>query len=50
MWQKKNVMLLQSMHMTTGEVEKTQSAKPEIIKYYTKAKGGVDAMDKITTS
>lgn len=34
------------MH-TTGEVEKTDVAKPEIIKYYNKTKGGVDVMDKM---
>lgn len=42
----KSVVLLSSMHMT-GEVEQTQSAKPEIIKYYNKTKGGVDTMDKM---
>ena len=31
----------------SGEVVETQSAKPEIIKYYNKAKGDVDAMDKM---
>ena len=31
----------------SGEVEETQSAKPEIIKYYNKPKGGVDTMDKM---
>ena len=30
---KKGVVILSSMH-TSGEVEETQSAKPEIIKYY----------------
>ena len=39
-------MLLSSKHMS-GEVEKTQSAKPEIIKYHNKTKGGVDTMDKM---
>ena len=34
------------MHMS-GEVEETQSAKPEIIKYYNKTKGGVDTMDRM---
>ena len=34
------------MHMSR-EVEETQSAKPEIIKYYNKTKGGVDTMDKM---
>ena len=43
---KKAVVLLSSMHMS-GEVEEIQSAKPEIIKYYNKAKGGVDTMDKM---
>ncbi|CAM1324636.1 Uncharacterised protein r2_g3341 [Pycnogonum litorale] len=42
----KSVVLLSSMHMT-GEVEATQSAKPEIIKHYNKTKGGVDTMDKM---
>lgn len=41
----KLVVLLSSMHMT-GEVEETQSAKPEIIKY-NKTKDGVDTMDKM---
>ena len=43
---KKAVVLLSSMHMS-AEVEETQSAKPEIIKYYNKTKGGVDTMDKM---
>ena len=43
---KKAVVLLSSMHMP-AEVEETQSAKPEIIKYYNKTKGGVDTMDKM---
>ena len=43
---KKTVVLLSSMHMST-EVGETQSAKPEIIKYYNKTKGGVDTMDKM---
>ena len=34
---KKAVVLLSSMQMS-GEVEETQSAKPEIIKYYNKTK------------
>lgn len=34
------------MH-TTGEIENTIVAKPEIIKYYNKTKGGVDTMDKM---
>lgn len=42
----KSVILLSSMH-TTGEVEDTVTAKPEIIKYYNKTKGGVDTMDKM---
>ena len=33
------------MHMS-GKVKETQSAKPEIIKYYNKTKGGVDTMKK----
>ena len=43
---KKTVVLLSSMHIS-GQVEETQSAKPEIIKYYNETKGGVDAMDKM---
>ena len=43
---KKAVVLLSSMHVS-GEVEKTQSAKPEIIKYYNKTKGGVDITDEM---
>lgn len=43
---KKSVILLSTMHMT-GEVENTDAAKPEIIKYYNKTKGGVDVMDKM---
>ena len=43
---KKAVVLLSSMHISR-EVEETQSAKPEIIKYYNKTKGGVDTMDKM---
>ena len=31
----------------SAEVEETQSAKPEIIKYYNKTKGGIDTMDKM---
>jgi len=31
----------------TGEVEETQSAKLEIIKYYNQTKGEVDTMDKM---
>lgn len=47
MYQKnKSVILLTTMHMT-GEVENTESAKPEIIKYYNENKGGVDVMDKM---
>ena len=42
---KKAVVLLSSMHMS-GEVEETQSAKPEIIKY-NKTKDGVNTMDKM---
>lgn len=42
----RSVVLLSSMHMT-GEVEATQSSKPEIITYYNKTKGGVDTMDKM---
>lgn len=42
----KSVVLLSSMHMT-GEVEATQSAKPEKSKYYNKTKGGVDTMNKM---
>jgi len=34
----KSVVLLSSIHIT-GRVEQTQSAKPEIIKYYNKTKG-----------
>ena len=33
------------MHMS-GKVEETQSARPEVIKYYNKTKGGVDTMEK----
>ena len=43
---KKAVVLLSSMYMS-AEVEETQSAKPEIIKYYNKTKGGVHTMDKM---
>ena len=43
---KKAVVLLSSMHMS-GEVEETQSAKPEITKYYNKTKGGVDSTEKM---
>ena len=48
MWQKKKktVVLLPSMHMS-GEVEESQSVKPEIIKYYNKTKDGVDTMDEM---
>lgn len=42
----KAVVLLSTMHMT-GDIEATQAAKPEIIKYYNKTKGGVDVMDKM---
>ena len=42
----KSVVLLSSMHMT-GEVEETQAATPQIIRYYNKTKGGVDVMDKM---
>ena len=42
---KKAVVLLSSTHIS--EVEETQSAKPEIIKYYNKTKGGVDTIDKM---
>lgn len=42
----KAVILLSSMHMA-GEIEDTIVAKPEIIKYYNKTKGGVDTMDKM---
>lgn len=42
----KSVVLLSSMHMT-GNVEETQAATPQIIKYYNKTKGGVDVMDKM---
>ena len=41
---KKGVVILSSMHMS-GEVEETQSAKLEIIKYYFKTKGGVDIIN-----
>ena len=34
------------MHIS-GEVEETQSAEPEVIKYCNKVKGGVDTMDKM---
>ena len=34
------------MHMS-GKVEKTQSAKPRMIKYYNKTKSGVDIMKKM---
>ena len=37
---KKGVAILSSMHMS-GEVEETQSAKLEIIKYYYKTEGAV---------
>ena len=43
---KKAVVLLSSMHVSR-EVEETQSAKPKIVKYYSKTKGGVDTMDKM---
>lgn len=45
---KKNkcVILLSTMH-TTGQVDDTIVAKPEIINYYNKTKGGVDTMDKM---
>ena len=43
---KKAVVLLSSMHVSR-EVEETQSAKPKIVKYYNKTKGGVDTMDKM---
>ena len=43
---KEAVVLLSSVHMS-GEVAETLSAKPEIINYYNKTKGGVDAMDKM---
>ena len=42
----KSVVLLSSIHLM-GEVEATQSTKPEIIKYYNKIKGGVDTMNKM---
>ena len=34
------------MH-TTGDIDSTLIAKPEIITYYNKNKGGVDIMDKM---
>ena len=43
---RKQLCFLLSMHMS-AEVEETQLAKPEIIKYYNKTKGGVDTMDKM---
>lgn len=42
----KSVILLSTMH-TTGQVDDTTVAKPEIIKYYNQTKGGVDTMDKM---
>ena len=41
---KKGVVNLSSMHMS-GEVEETQSAELEIIKYCYKTKGGVDTIN-----
>ena len=43
---KKAVVFLSSMLMS-GEVEEIQSAKRKITKYYKKAKGGVNTMDKM---
>lgn len=43
---KKVVIMLSSMHMSPV-VENTLTAKPEIISYYNKTKGGVDNMDKL---
>ena len=43
---KKKAVVLLSSTLMSGKVEETQSAKPEIIKYYNKTKGGVDTMKK----
>lgn len=43
---KKAVIMLSTMHFTPS-IESTLTAKPEIIKYYNKTKGGVDNMDKL---
>ena len=42
----KEVMLLSSIHMS-GEVSETLSAKPKIMNYCNKTKGGVDTIDKM---
>ena len=43
---KKAVVLLPSTHMS-GEVEETQSARSEILKYYYKTKSGIDTVNKM---
>ena len=42
----KAIVLLLPLNMS-GEVAETLSAKPEIINYYNKTKGGVNTMDKM---
>jgi Transposase IS4 len=42
----KNVLMLSSMHHSSEIDQNSAKRKPEIILYYNKSKGGVDAMDQ----